>query len=79
MRKRREICSKLTIKTPERRLNDVVLVFLLLTMNMFHIFSSVCLVDFKQVTVACRMHYLTHSLITDYWSACVIAENLIIK
>ena len=36
-RKRREICSKLTIKTPERR-HDVVLVFLLLTLNIFHTF-----------------------------------------
>ena len=38
-RKRSEICSKLTIKTPERCQNDVsgvVLIFLLLTLNMFH-------------------------------------------
>ena len=36
-----EICSKLTIKIPERQndVNDVVLVFLLLTLNIFHFFS----------------------------------------
>ena len=36
-RKRFEICSKLTTKTQERR-HDVVLVFLLLTLNIFHTF-----------------------------------------
>ena len=39
-RSRCEICSKLTIKTPERRhendVNGFVLVFLLLTLNIFH-------------------------------------------
>ena len=35
--KRCETCSKLTIKTPERR--HVTLVFLLLTLNIFHTFS----------------------------------------
>ena len=39
-RTRCEICSKLTIKTPERR---VVLVFLLLTLNIFHILFFVFL------------------------------------
>ena len=37
MEKRFETCSNLTIKTPERR-HDVVLVFLLLTLNIFHNF-----------------------------------------
>ena len=36
-RKRGEICSKLTIKTPERR-QYVVLLFLLLTSNIFQTF-----------------------------------------
>ena len=36
-RKRCEICSKLTIKTPDDVI-DVVLVFLLLTLNIFHTF-----------------------------------------
>ena len=45
-RKRWEICSKLTIKTPERR-HDVVLVFLLSTLNIFHTFSNVYIVDFQ--------------------------------
>ena len=36
-RKRCEICSKLTMKIPERR-PDVVLVFLLLILNIFHTF-----------------------------------------
>ena len=40
-----EVCSKLTIKRPERR--HVVLVFLLLTKP----FSSVPIVDFEQVNV----------------------------
>ena len=30
---------------------DVVVVFLLLTLNMFHTFSGVCVVDFEQVNV----------------------------
>ena len=34
-----EICSELTIKTPKRR-SDVVLMFLLLTLNIFHTFSQ---------------------------------------
>ena len=40
-RKKCEICSKLTIKTVEQRQTtsvDVVLVFLLLTLNIFHTF-----------------------------------------
>ena len=36
-KKRCEICSNLTIKTPERRQCDVALVSLLLTLNIFHI------------------------------------------
>ena len=44
-RKRCGICSKLTIKTP-----DIVLVFLVLNFNIFHI-SNVSIVDFEQVNV----------------------------
>ena len=36
-RKRCEICSKVTIKTPKHVI-DVALVFLLLTLNIFHAF-----------------------------------------
>ena len=43
------MCSKLTIKTPERR-NDVVLMFLLLALNIP--FSGVSLIDFKQVNIS---------------------------
>ena len=45
-----EICSKLTIKTPERRQRRL-LVFLLLTLNIFHTFFIVFYVDFEQVYV----------------------------
>ena len=44
-----EICSDLTIKTPNN-INDVVLVFLLLTLNLFHHISQ-SFVDFEQVNV----------------------------
>ena len=45
-RKRCEICLKLTIKTPERR-HKVVLVFLLLTIDVFQTFCSVSIIDFE--------------------------------
>ena len=41
-RKMREICSKLLNKTPKRRQLS------LLALNIFHIFSSVSIVDFEQ-------------------------------
>ena len=45
-----EICSKLIIKTAERRqLHRST--FLLLTLNIFYTFFSVSIVDFKQVNV----------------------------
>ena len=50
-RNRREICSKLTIKTPEQcqgRRSGV----LLLILNIFLPFSSVSIVDFEQVNVS---------------------------
>ena len=46
--KRCEICSKLTIKTPD----DVVLVFLSLTLTYFTSFSSVPIVDFKPANIS---------------------------
>ena len=49
-RKRCEITSKLTIKTPEHFI-DVVQVFLLITLNIFHGFHSASIVDFEQVNV----------------------------
>ena len=46
-----EICSELTIKTPKRR-SDVVLMFLLLTLNIFHtFFPSVSIVEFEKINV----------------------------
>ena len=45
-----KMCSKFTIKTPERR-NDVVLVSSLLTLTIFTTFSSVSFVDFEQINV----------------------------
>ena len=42
-----KICSTLTIKTPEN-VNNVVLVFLLLTSNIFHTFFIVSIVDYEQ-------------------------------
>ena len=48
IRKRSKICSKLTIKTPEWR-HDV---FLLLTLNIFHTFFSISILDFEQVNVS---------------------------
>ena len=45
-KKRWERRSKLTIKTPERRHNDVFLVSLLLTLNIFHTVFSISFVYF---------------------------------
>ena len=42
-----EICSKLTIQTPELRSIGVVLMSLLLTLNIFYICSSVSNVNFE--------------------------------
>ena len=50
-RNRFEICSKLTIKH-QNDVNDIVLVFLLLTLNTFRFFLSVSIVDFEQVNVS---------------------------
>ena len=50
VRQRCEICFTLTIKTPEH-VSDVVLVFLLLTLNIFHTYFNVYIVVFEQVNV----------------------------
>ena len=42
---------KVNNKKTQNDVSDVVLVFLLLTLNIFHIFSSVSIVDFDQVNV----------------------------
>ena len=39
-------------KKREADVIDVVLLYLLLTLNIFHIFSSVFIVDFEQVNVS---------------------------
>ena len=44
------VCSKLAIKH-QNDVTDVVLVFLLLTLNIFHKFSNVSIVDFEQVNI----------------------------
>ena len=56
-RKRADICSKLTIKLPEWRLENV-LVSSLLTLNYFAPFPSFSIVDFKQANV-CWENYQT--------------------
>ena len=51
-RKRCEVCSKLAINTLKTMsLNDVVLVSVLSTLNIFHIFRIVSAVEFEQVNV----------------------------
>ena len=46
-RKNCETCSKLTIKK-QKDVIDIVLVFLLLNLNIFHAFFNVSFVDFEQ-------------------------------
>ena len=48
-RKKCEIYSKLTIKY-QGNVTDVILVFLLLTLNIFHTFSSVSIADNLMLT-----------------------------
>ena len=43
------MCWKLTIRTPKRHQNDIVLVYLLLTFNRFHTSPGVSIGDFDQV------------------------------
>ena len=50
LKKKCEICSELTIRKPD--INDLILVFLFLTQNIFHTFFSVFIVDFEQVNVS---------------------------
>ena len=56
-RKRYDTCSKLTIKTVERRqwrCFDVVIVNF---ENISHFFCSVCIIDFEQINVSCAVRY----------------------
>ena len=46
-RKGHEICSNITTKKKQSDVNDVTLVFLLLTSNIFYTFSSSFIVDFE--------------------------------
>ena len=58
-RKRCEICSKLTIKTPKRRQWPGSDVF---TVNFEHIYTfRVSIVDFEQVNVSCFIDNSAHS------------------
>ena len=50
-RKKSEICSKLTIKTPEQRHWRRSAVFTVNLEHVSHLFSSVSIVDFEQVNV----------------------------
>ena len=54
---RSEICSKLTIKTPERHqcTNNVVLVSLLLTLNILYTCSDIFIVNFENVIAGWRL------------------------
>ena len=47
----------LTIKTHQKDVNDVVMVFLLLTLNLFHTFFSVSIADFEQVNITADWHF----------------------
>ena len=38
-------------RNTEKNVNDIVVVFLLLTLNVFHTFFSVSIVDFEQVSI----------------------------
>ena len=49
-RKSREICSKLT-KRHGKNVIDAILLSLLLTLNLFDTFFSVCIIDFEQESV----------------------------
>ena len=48
-----ELCSRLTIKAPERGHVDHVLVSLLLFLNKFYIFSSAFISGLEQVSFRC--------------------------
>ena len=44
--------SKVTIKNTKKEVNDLVLVLLLLSFNIYYTFSSASIVDFEQVDVS---------------------------
>ena len=62
-RKRGEICSKLTLRTPERRLSRRSGVFIVNFEYISHPFPSVFIVDFEQVNVI----WLRDSLAKRNW------------
>ena len=64
VRKIYEICSRLSIKTPELR--QWRLVSLLLTLNIFLTFSFVCTVDCEQLNV-CWIHFHIVYLLSCNW------------
>ena len=64
VRKIYEICSRLSIKTPELR--QWRLVSLLLTLNVFLTFSFVCTVDCEQLNV-CWIHFHIVYLLSCNW------------
>ena len=78
IRKRCEIYSKLTIKH-QNNVNDIALVFLLLTLKYFKSFSYVSIVDFKQVNFSLEPVYTTavdyscsvHSLQNSFFRKCL--------
>ena len=47
----------LTIKTHQKDVNDVVMVFILLTLNLFHTFFRVSIFDFEQVNIRADWHF----------------------
>ena len=50
-RKRLEICSKLTIKTPKRCLRRLSVVYIVNFKHISYFFSIVSIVDFEQVNI----------------------------
>ena len=53
---------KVNNKNTRTTSNDVVLMFLLLTFNIFHTFSSVSIVDFEQVNVTWAFSYFIENI-----------------
>ena len=51
-RKRCEICSKLTIKTPKRRYRRRSGMFIVNFEHILHLFKSVAVVDFEQLNAS---------------------------
>ena len=73
MRKRCEICSNLTIETPERRRFGV---FTVNFEHISHLFSSVLKIDFEQVNISweVKMVYYTLLRLNTYKSSATFHE-----